>query len=67
MKKEIEKLVNTINANMIRLNGANIFQNQYKTVFIGEKCVLMHNGQVDEIGDKQVIYDKLVAFLPLTE
>jgi hypothetical protein len=67
MKKMISQLVNEINTNMIKMNSYNAINNQYKALFKGHRCVLLHNGCIDEIGDKKSIYNKLMAFLPLTK
>jgi hypothetical protein len=67
MKKTISNLVNEINENLIRLNAHNLINNQYKALFRGHRCILLHNGYIDIIGDKEQIYNKLMAFLPLTK
>jgi hypothetical protein len=67
MKKTINELVNTINANLIKMNSNNANQNQFKAEFEGQQCKLYNNKDIYMSGSINQIYNELMAFLPLTK
>lgn len=67
MKREIRKLINQINKNMIDKNKNNKTNNQFKAKIKGNNAVLYHNGMIYSIGTKVGIKALLGEILQLTK